>query len=223
MDVSYFLDVFVVTHGEGLRACKRESRGQLAGDELLGEAFLVAHDLGEVRGQSLDLRDPVDAELLLAGLLRRARQLGRYRRGFSLDETVSATDDEGAPTFLDRQRGPEGWEPLMALLAQDEPPEDAFARMQASYSRAAAYLILLERHGWCAEALAQAFRIGAPALRGRFEAAYAWLCRQPSLFDGVEGVPVDFLAWYGWLRPSRRVEPTWGEQQCLLWPEVASG
>lgn len=218
MDVAHFLDVFAVQYADRLHACRLEARGQLADDELAGEVFLLMHELGEERGQALQLRDPLDAERVLNALLRRARQLGRYRRGVSLEDSISTTGDAAAPTLLDLQQGPEDWEPLKALMALEEAPEDAFGRIQASYSLAAAYLVLLERHGWCAAALAQAFRLGAPALRERFAAAYAWLCRQPSLFDGIERVPADFLAWYGWLRPARRVLPSWGEQQCLALP-----
>lgn len=216
MNVRYFLDVFMLQHEERLQECRREARGQLSGDELLSEAFLAAHELGEQQGQPLDLRNPLDADLLLEGLLRRARRLGRYRRGLSLDAAVDGGEEGDSLACIDLARGPEAWEPFMALLAQDELPEDAFARLQASYSQAAAYLILLERHGWCAEALAQAFRVGATVLLGRFQSAHAWLYRQPSIFDGVERVPEDFLAWYGRQRPARVAAVTWGEQQSLL-------
>lgn len=216
MNVRYFLDSFAPLHEGRLQDCRREARGRLSGDELLSEAFLIAHELGEQHGRTLDLRDPLDAELLLSGLLRRARQLGRYRRGLSLDAAVDGGEEEASLAFIDLARGPEAWEPFMALLSQDELPEDAFARLQAGYSQAAAYLILLERHGWCAEALAQAFRIGAAVLLGRFKSANAWLCRQPSIFDGVEQLPADFLAGYGRQRPARAAAATWGEQQSLL-------
>lgn len=66
------------------------------------------------------------------------------------------------------------------------------ALIQYSYSQASAYVILLHRFDWDLADLADHLCIVVATLRAKVCASGAWMASQPSLFDRINTVELDF-------------------------------
>lgn len=224
-ETDYFLNGFLPAHDDTLQRLAHYSRGRLTKEDLINDAFIFAIELGDERGCPLDLKTVQDQQLLLAHLKRHINQDGR-RRHVSLDQAWENGEGETLPTLGERQAGRADWEPLQLLLLDEEPdgePEvDVLALARATYSQAAAYLILLERFEQSWTALAEFLRLSVSVLKARFASACEWLRKQRSLFDGVERVSSDFLPYAGRTRRKRKAPMVQGEQALMAWPEGES-
>lgn len=90
--------------------------------------------------------------------------------------------------------GPLGSDPQVRRQLHEE-REDLLAIFRYSYSEAAAYLLLLMRLDWHMEDLAALLWISVGAARQRLRVSGLRARVQPSLFDGIETIDPDFIAW----------------------------
>lgn len=175
-----------------LRRIARQSR-EFCLDDMQGEAWLIAEKIELRRGRAVNFADAADQETVLAWLYR---ELVTYaekavRFAIRLDKDWDSEDSPG--NLLDQLlTAPDHSDP-MARMLDEQAQRDVLEALQASYSQAAAYVILLDRFDWEMVALAEHLRVVLTTLHGRI----AWSCRhmkmQPSLFDRVQVVPSDFL------------------------------
>lgn len=116
--------------------------------------------------------------------------------------------------------GPDADDPLARGLQEDAASE-LMEAVRASYSQAAAYVILLARVDWDVGDLADLIWVGRDTARRRLARAANSVTTQPSCFDGRQAIPEDFIPWrHRWLAGVRYVTP---EGQGMFWPEATLG
>ena len=121
----------------------------------------------------------------------------RNRIGFALrlDKDWDRIDDSGSSGLTDTLAGPELADPLKALEARESQSPLDIARKQ-SYSQATAYAVCLNR--WLdTNSLAEYLCICLGTLQSRICRWKAWVGFQPSLFDSIEIIPLDFMPFPG--------------------------
>ncbi len=189
--VQFFLD----SRRQDLRRIAARTCGEFAIDDVCSEAWLVADEISRKRGFAIDFLNRDDQEQLLSWLyvrlVRNADKSVRY--AVKLDRDWDSEGAESAAGALARLlTAPERFDPLMRLL-DEEDRFDPMALIQYSYSQAAAYVILLHRFDWDLTVLADHLRIVAATLRAKVCASGAWTASQPSLFDRINIIDLNFL------------------------------
>ncbi len=182
---------FCETRQSDLRRIARQSR-EFCLDDMRSEAWLIADRIAIKRGRAVDFADVDDQETILSWLYRELVTFAEkaVRFAIRLDKDWDSEDSPGS--LLDRLfTAPEHFDPMTRML-DEQAQRDVIEALQASYSQATAYVILLDRFDWEMAALAEHLRVVLTTLRGRI----AWSCRhmkmQPSLFDRVQAVAPDF-------------------------------
>lgn len=166
--------------------------------EVESEAWVAAQMLSERWNRALDFRDAADQDALLGRLYA---QLVKWtgmsvRHALRLDHGPSDEEDH-RPTLASMLRASHDSDPEFRQVLREE--RLAFLEVvRASYSQAAAYMLLLIRVEWELRDLASLLWISVETLRSRLE-RYAELAGvQPTLFDGVDQIDPDF-------EPTRRI------------------
>lgn len=186
---------FIDSRRQDLRRIAARTCGECTIDDVCSEAWLVAVDISQKRGFAIDFLNRDDQEQVLSWLYVR---LVRYadksvRYAVKLDRDWDAEDADSAMGALARLlTAPDQFDPLVRLL-DEEDRFDPLALVQYSYSQASAYVILLHRFDWDLANLADHLRIMATTLRAKVCASGAWMASQPSLFDRINTIDLDFL------------------------------
>lgn len=170
------------------------SRGDYSLDDVCGEAWVIAYDIGQKRGFDVDFSSVEDQELVLSWLYNRLINFAEKNIRFAvkLDKGWEEEDSESPINkWAKLLTGPENFDPLVWLEEEQERGKLP-ALIQHSYSQASAYAILLHRFDWDLESLATYLRRVVPTLRGRLIASGLHMKRQPSLFDRIQVVEYDF-------------------------------
>lgn len=216
--VGGFLGRFLQERRQDLVRIARQSRGRAEVGDLVSEAWLFVTEQELKRGAPFDPASTQNQEFVLGFLYNKhinfVNPVSRY--SISLDQIREDDGGDELPALIDRQRAPETCEPLQYLLSIDAGLTDPFAVVTASYSQAAAYIILLERSAWSAADLAESFSISIRALVARFVLARDIMREQPSLFDGIERVRQDFQPYRKRRLMVMPVLPATGEQRVLV-------
>lgn len=173
--------LFLDSRRKDLSRIAAQTCGEYTIDDVCSEAWLVADEISRKRGFTVDFMNRDDQEQLLAWLYVR---LVRYadksvRYAVTLDRDWDSEDADSAAGALAR-----------LLTAPDQ--FDPMALIQYSYSQASAYVILLHRFDWDLASLADHPRIVAATLRAKVCASGAWMASQPSLFDRINTIELDF-------------------------------
>lgn len=114
-----------------------------------------------------------------------------------LDKDWDKGDDDTGPRLCHTVKGPELSDPARALEEREAPTVLEASRFR-SYSQATAYGICL--HQWPdASSLAGYLAIKLETLNARIRYWRAWIGYQPSLFDGIEQISLDFVPRRGTL------------------------
>ncbi|MET3229983.1 UNVERIFIED_ORG: hypothetical protein ABIC54_002168 [Burkholderia sp. 1263] len=188
-----------------LRRIAQGTRGEQSIDDLKTEAWIAAQDFRREIGDSVE---PEDERLQNAVLSKLRKAFGRFvnrkmRFAVQLDHEQAGDDGEFLPNSVAaRLAGPESYEPEFALTLR----EDHAAREQAlteSFSEAVAYLRTLSHFDHDKRVIANYLAIPTSALEIRFRRAESVAASQPSMFDGIEGVPSDFVPLRGRVCPIR--------------------
>ena len=166
-------------------------------DELLSEAFFLAMEIEKKAHHSLDLNLVSDQELLLrwlnAKFVRFANKIMRH--SVKLDEGWDDDGDdwsEGA-RLANALTAPATYDPLNHQVMVEEDKQQMSA-VEASYTEAAAYTILLIDRSWDFKRLADDLHLGrTKTLRTRVARAADRALWQSSLFDGIERIDPQFM------------------------------
>ncbi|WP_312771243.1 hypothetical protein [Pseudoxanthomonas mexicana] len=211
-------DGFVAARKGDLRRIAYATQGEFEIDDLIQEAWVIAVEISGEMEDPFDFSNVEHQERLLARMyvrfVRYADKTVRFAvkldRGWDepAEETVGAT----LSTVLS---GPESDDPLVRGLIEDQASE-LMEMVRASYSQAAAYVILLSRVDWDLGDLADLIWVGRDTARRRLGRAAGLVAVQPSCFDGVEQIPEDFHPWRRrWIAGARYFTP---EGQGMFWP-----
>lgn len=180
-----------------LRSIAFKTCGEYTVDDVMGEAWLIADRIGRKRGFDVDFGNVDDQETVLAWLfnelVRFADKQTRY--AVRLDKDWDQEDAGAAVEALSRFLiAPEAFDPAVAHELEDG-RQERMTVVKHSYSQAAAYLILLERFTWDMDGLADHLNVVAGTLQNRIQQCAAWIRQQPSLFDRVCVIELNFVPW----------------------------
>lgn len=200
LDQRAFADFLQHRRGD-LRRILRNSPDCLELGEVESEAWIVAEKLSERWNRALDFRDADDQNALMGRLYA---QLVKWtgmsvRHAAPLDGGPS--DEEGHQlTLASMLRASHDSDPEFRQLMREE--RLAFLEVvRASYSQAAAYVLLLIRVEWEVRDLAALLWISVETLRNRMARCAELAGIQPTLFDGIDRIDLKF-------EPTRRKPPT---------------
>lgn len=175
-----------------LRRIARQSR-EFCFDDMQGEAWLIAERIALRRGRAVDFADNADQETILSWLYRELVTFAEKAVRFAVRLDRDWDREDSAGSMLSRMLAAPAHSDPFARMMDEQAQCEVLESLQASYSQAAAYVILLDRFNWEMTALAEHLRIVLATLRSRI----AWSCRhmkiQPSLFDRVQAMASDFV------------------------------
>lgn len=196
LDQGTFAD-FLRCRRNDLRRIVRQSLDRMEMQEMESEAWLVAQMLSDRWNRALDFRDAADQDALLGRLYAQLVKWSSVsvRHASRLDHDPS--EDDHRPTLAGLLRAPHDTDPQIRQILREERRE--FLEMvRASYSQAAAYVLLLIRVEWELRDLADLLWIGVETLRKRIARCADLAGVQPTLFDGIDRIDPGFT-------PTRRM------------------
>jgi len=184
---------------EQLRRLAHGTRGEHSVDDLKNEAWLAAQDIHEEGGVEFE---PEDESFQQAILTKLRKAFGRFanrkmRFAVQLDHEQAGDDGELLPNFLASSlTASDDYEPEIAL----ERAEESVARenhLGERFTEAVAYLRALDHFDNDCNRLVEHLVITLGVFKSRVARAELMAQRQPSLFDGIEAVPRDFVPLRG--------------------------
>lgn len=185
---------FLMGHAPALRRIAGATRGDMSVEDVKQEAWLVSADLGQRRGYPIDFGDPADQQSVLKWLYCKLVKFAekQMRHAVRLDKDWDQEDTEFAANALARLlTSPLDSDPLVRLQ-QAEDEIDYAQVVRHSYSQASAYVLLLIRFDWDADALSADLWITVETLRKRLRLCGVKAKVQPSLFDGLAVIDPGF-------------------------------
>ena len=208
---------FMASRRPDLRRIAARTCGEHTVEDVCSEAWLIAREIAQKRGIAVDFSNQDDQETILSWLyvklVRYADKSVRY--AVKLDRDWDAEGAEAATDALARLlTAPEQFDPLIRML-DEEARSHPLDLIRHSYSQASAYIVLLHRFDWDLETLAEHLRILAATLRRKVRASGISMKCQPSLFDRITTVDLDFIPRIARRRvastsfPSNQTQVTW--------------
>lgn len=214
-EAAYFQ--FLETKKPALRRIAYRTRQEVTPEDVSQSAWLIAIDIEERLGRPIDFADRDDQETVIAWLYNKFVNYAEKRVRFAVKiDQASADADSESPgeRELRTLAAPLDSDPLENLDRQEE--EQAQRDLiDASYSEAAAYALLLLRFQWDWRALAAYLHIVVETLRIRVERAASRARIQPSLFDGIDTIDPAFQAARGRHQVAVNVQVTEQKQKNL--------
>jgi hypothetical protein len=194
------------------RAILKSTEGMYTEDDLTNEAWLAAQDIQAESGQVFA---PEDHGFQEAVLRRLWKAFGKYADSamsfaFRLDKDKLNDDGDFSPSSLSaRLSSPIQYQPLEALEQAEE--RAARAEILANrFTEAIAYLLTFAHFDNDKRRVAHHLSIPLRTLTIRVDHAAAMAELQPSIFDGIETIPRDFLPPAGRPRcPAPEVTAAW--------------
>lgn len=169
-----------------------------------GDAWVVAHEIGERRGKPIDFSEPADQDLVI-----RAVNLNNVRRGdwhmrksVRIDEEREA--DDGGVGWSEKLTAVSTSDPLKFLLKRETAREHD-AKFAASYSQAAAYVRIFAHFKYDRREVCTYLAVTDGILASRVTTAAAIVAVQPSLFDGIHRIGPKFLPPRGRAYATRQI------------------
>ena len=190
-------EAFRLARSKDLQSISKATRGEMEADELLSEAFFLAMEIAEKTRHSLNLNLASDQELLLRWLNAKFVRFAdkTMRHSVKLDE---GWDDDGddwsrGTRLANALTAPATYAPLNhQVMVEDD--QQQMSAVEASYTEAAAYTILLIDRSWDFKRLADDLHLGrTKTLRARVARAADKALWQSSLFDGIERIDPQFM------------------------------
>ncbi|MEW9573289.1 hypothetical protein ABQJ54_16150 [Rhodanobacter sp. Si-c] len=189
-------ETFRLERRKDLRRIARATNGEMEADELLSEAFFLTMEIEEKMNRMLDLTLASDQSILLGWLYARFVRYADKTMQYSIKLDAGWDDDTGELTtgakLSSQLAAPETEDPLTRqVMAEDH--QQQLETVQASYSEASAYTLLLIEWSWDFKGLAAHLLLGCTkTLRNRVALAAEKQRCQPSLFDGIEHIDPRF-------------------------------
>ena len=189
-----------------LKRIAGSTQGDHSVDDLKSEAYLIAMEILEELGGDVQPED----ESLQATVVEKVQRLfGRFvnrpmRFAARLDrDEIDEHGDFVGNSIAARLSAPELYEPQVAVERQQIIDERKRA-IDARFSQAVAYLRVLDYFDGDKPSIARYLAIPIGALDTRLSRAEMFAQLQPSMFDGIEVLPDDFLPNRGTLRHASR-------------------
>lgn len=174
-------------------------------EELEQEAWAISAEIAQAQADSIDFVSPQVQDEILKRLNRRFDRIKRQsRRQTSLDQLRGGKDGEQGVSLIDFLPADELSDPLAALLqneSQESRLNSFLAVCRRTFSQFSAYLILMMHFGGERSEAAEYLAITPATLDLRIGRARARLYFQPSLFDGLVFLDLQF-----WPRRGQRRE-----------------
>lgn len=195
---------FLQQRRNDLRRIVRQSPDRMELEEMESEAWVAAQMLSDRWNRALDFRDAADQDALLGRLYAKLVKWTGVSVRYALQLDHGPSDDEDhRPTLASLLRAPHDTDPQIRQILREERME--FLKVvRASYSQAAAYVLLLIRVEWELRDLASLLWIGVATLRARIARCAELSGVQPTLFDGIDHIDPGFTP----TRRMRAVSPT---------------
>jgi len=189
---------FLQQRRNDLRRIVRQSPDRMELEEMESEAWVAAQMLSDRWNRALDFRDAGDQDALLGRLYAKLVKWTGVSVRYALQLDHGPSDDEDhRPTLARLLRAPHDTDPQIRQILREERME--FLKVvRASYSQAAAYVLLLIRVEWDLRDLAGLLWIGVTTLRARIARCAELSGVQPTLFDGIDHIDPGFT-------PTRRM------------------
>lgn len=196
LDGRAFAD-FLRQRQSDLRRIARQSLDRLELGDVESEAWVAAQGLSDRLGHPLDFHDVADQEALLGRLYAQlVKWTGISVRNYGKRDR-SLDDEDRGPVIANLLSAPHDTDPEIRQILREERAE-FMGVVRASYSQAAAYVLLLIRVEWELRDLASLLWIGVAALRARIARCAELSSVQPTLFDGIDHIDPGFT-------PTRRM------------------
>jgi hypothetical protein len=166
-------------------------------DEELEQAiWLHGLEAQSEAGRPFDIRNPEDRTEIIRRIKRAA---ARTRRGNP--RTVSYDiqrdeDDASEPSWIEGIGANEAPDPIQLIIEEQDSAERQARIMRIcseSYSQFSAYLILMFSLDFATSAVSAHLAIAPATLVRRVKGASLWAARQPSLFDRLVALTLDFV------------------------------
>lgn len=198
---------------EQLRRIAHGTRGEHSVEDLKNEAWLAAQDINEEAGAAFE---PEDESFQAAIVSKLRKAFGRFvdrklRFAVQLDHATAGDDGELLPNSLAaRLAASDAYEPEIVLERAQERVSNE-EHLAERFTEAVAYLRTLEHFNNDLNRVVAYLVITVGVLRSRLARAEMLAERQPSLFDGVESIPCDFVPLRGRsVRLMARASADWG-------------
>lgn len=187
--------IFLTSRRADFRRIASRTCGEHTVDDVCAESWLIAQEISRKRGLPIDFLNVDDQELVLSWLhcklVRYADKSVRF--AVKLDKDWDVQDAESAMNALARLlTAPAQFDPLVRLLDEEE-KFDPLALIQHSYSQASAYVVLLHRFSWDLESMADHLQLLTTTVRNKVIASGVHMKIQPSLFDRIHVIELNFL------------------------------
>lgn len=193
-DASFF-ERLVAPMLRHLRYIAKLTRGEQTVDDLKSVAWIIAEEIKEERGGTLE---PDDAELQGSVVARLHKMFGRFvnramRFAVRLDQEEHDDDDEARENSIAaRLAAPAQYEPQVAVEREEESKETAQI-IAAQFSEAVAYFHMFDHFDGSSTALAGYLAITTELLQRRVRRVERIAREQRSMFDGIASIPRDFM------------------------------
>jgi len=218
-DNSFFAKLLAPIKGR-FKAILKSSEGMYTEDDLTNEAWLAAQDIQAEAGQNLEPEDHSFQEAVIARLWRVFGKYADAAMSFAsrLDKDQRNDNGDFLPNSISaRLFSPVQYQPLEALEKAEE--RAARAEILANrFTEAIAYLRTFAHFGDDQRRVAHHLSIPLHTLTARVDRAALMAKQQPSIFDGMETIPHDFVPLAG--KPIYRppVVPTAWARVCVTAP-----
>lgn len=178
-----------------LRRIAGSTQNEHSVEDLKSEAYLISRDVRAQFGEDIE---PEDEQLQSTVVAKVQKLFGRFvnrpmRFAARLDrDEVNEDGDFVANSIAARLAAPDVYEPHVALELREQ-NEEARRAIDARFSEAVAYLRTLDHFDHDKRLIATYLAIPTSTLETRLRRAENVAAIQPSMFDGVEAVPLDFV------------------------------
>ena len=185
---------FILARKSDFSRIAYRTQGEYSADDLAQEVWLMVESIEVKLGRPIDFDSPSDQHQVLGWVFN---QCVKYcdktiRSAIKLDKYWESEESDFMSHVFDGMMADDGADPFKQLQAAEEIDEFWDAVLK-SYSQLTAYIILLDRVGGAQKDLAQYLGVLLNTLRERLLRAKAHAFKQPSLFDGVQKIGLDFL------------------------------
>lgn len=179
----------------------KSTRSEKEVEDLHNDAMVIALQIAHDRGRHVDLSDPDDEDLVMRELYLENMKRGDWKMRYAVRIDHQPDWDEEGTSMLERLPAHASSDPLVSLLV-NESAIDPDTLVRESYSQASAYMVtfgrLVDQKRICAHLL-----IPKKTLWRRVSSAVDAYKQQPSVFDGKERIPADFLPLPGKKYPAK--------------------
>lgn len=175
------------------RRLARMTKNELSVEDLQSESWIIAHEISNRRGYSINFSDVNDEQLLMRALNVRHVRRGDWhlRKSVRIDQDNS--DEENTMNWSNKISARESSDPLIALIER-EAGFELEKMLRSSYSQATAYIKVFDVFDFDRDKICHYLVVRNATLLARFRFAAKVVRVQPSLFDNVEHIPDNFNA-----------------------------